>query len=547
MHSIMSDGDLFVYDSSLQGAPDKLSRFSKQKVMRFSDVNQGSYSGGEVQFVLPSLSVNNVFVSLAESYITVPYRIRVKGTRNFTMKDDAAALKGSFLTLVDSFSLKLDNTQICTRQPLSHIPMHFELLQKSTQNDVANSWPSIGMVVEDDVFDYRKIMGEHQLHGGDAAPIPSLTARAKAINFDPAAARTAKFMNLANTTALHKTNRVTAAAQVDYHVLAHIPLKHLSPVFRNAQLVKGPFIELFLNINSGTASFTIEMPLGGAGQAAVTDAMVKDVVCAPRFDTFPVQIIPKRMTALRDAAVDQDTVITVSCEIATDLNHGERSCMFNAVLYEMRPEEELKYMEALPSKLIRYPDYHLYTHRRITPNSSERLMVINSAVKLRSLLIHTSMSQTFNGDVAQDLPADAGGLPAPVGAYSTLASPFTTAPVTCAPYATLGKFQVRIAGQLLFPEPQEFNYELFTRQFQNSASILDEEMSGVLDIEKWSSRYGYIYVDLTRKMNDAEDLMNKSVEIEFVNNSTYPIDIRCFLEREEAFTMSTMLGKVSRA
>ena len=107
-------------------------------------------------------------------------------------------------------------------------------------------------------------------------------------------------------------------------------------------------------------------------------------------------------------------------------------------------------------------------------------------------------------------------------------------------------FMVVVGGAPLYEVPIEYGYEMYKEQFNAARDPLDGDFSGLLSEKAWSEGYGYILVDLRRKKG-SEDLMNKSVEIEFYNNSLYPIDMRCFLTSEQTVEISTQTGKVIRA
>ena len=533
----MSDSDAFVLDNAMTSGEEKLSRFYGTRNMAIPDINNGSYSSGEVQFSMPSLSTQDAHVNLAESYVQIPYKISIAASNPFTLAENAACLKGSFLSLVSSLSLRIDNQQVLTRTDFSSIPMHFQILNQSTQNDVANGFDELCMAVDDEqTLDYISLVGEH------APGNSGLTTRNAKLGYNPANARRAKFTSLAKTTSQHKTNVVVTDQLVEYHILAILPLKHLSPIFSRAQLLKGAFLEFFLSVHSGSAQYSVTMPAGADGQAAITMPMVNTVTTTPKFEIFPVMIDPARMTALRAVGGNTDTVFTITAGIDTTTNLGLRTCQFHAKLYQLRPEAEAEYASAISSKRIDYPSYHLHTSKAIAPNARTRIQVINSAQKMRTLLIHTAIGQATNGGVGAT-PAASNG----VGAFSPIASPFSPSPLTCAPECGFHMLQVYIGGKPRYETAIEYGYEMYKEQFQANQLMLDGDRSGLLSEKSWSEGYGYILVDLQRLKNDSEDLMNKSLEIEFYNNSLYPIDIRCFLAMEQTVEISTQTGKVIRA
>ena len=534
----MSDFDNFQYESSILSGETGLSNFYKVKNFSIPDVNNGQYASGEVQFSMPSLSTQDAHCNLSDSYIQFPYSITVSADKVMAGAEKAVSLKGSFLSLVSSFSLRIDNQQVLTKSDFNNIPMHFDIISKSTANDVINYHEEINFALDDEqTTDYIATVGEHNVSN------PALVTRNSKIGFNPADARRAKFTDVNKTTRSHKSNVTVTAQLVTYNILVSIPLKHLSPVFAKAQMVKGAFIELYMNVNSGSSTFTVTVPSGNEGQTQATLAMVGDVSNSPKFEVLPFMIDPTKMTCLRAAGADTVTTITVTGNISTNTNLSLKSAMFHAKLYQMTPEVESSYASSVPSKKIDYCAYHVYTQKKVATTGKVRLQIINSAQKMRHLIIHTCIAESINGSTTGATPAVANG----AGSYSPLASPFSCSPLTCCPEGSFSSFQVYVSGKPMFESPMEYSYEMFKEQYRNSNLAIDGDMSGLLNEKSWSEGYGYIFIDLMRKKNDAEDLVNQSLEIEFYNNTITPIDVRCFLAQEETIELTTQTGKVVRS
>ena len=59
-----------------------------------------------------------------------------------------------------------------------------------------------------------------------------------------------------------------------------------------------------------------------------------------------------------------------------------------------------------------------------------------------------------------------------------------------------------------------------------------------------SGGYGFIFVDLSRKLDIANDQANKSIEIVGTNNSNAIVDIIVFIGYEKSFKIDTYSGKL---
>ena len=69
--------DTRVYDNAVSDAQERVVLFSKKRIHRIVDVNQGNYSSNQIQFNLPELSTESALLSLAESSVSIPYMIDV--------------------------------------------------------------------------------------------------------------------------------------------------------------------------------------------------------------------------------------------------------------------------------------------------------------------------------------------------------------------------------------------------------------------------------------------------------------------------------------
>ena len=534
----MSDTDAYVYDSSALSGEQNLSRFRAIRDFPIPDTNNGSYSAGEIQWNMPSLSTQDAHCCLGESYLQIPYRVTVAADQNISGAENALALKGGFLGLISNFSLRIDNHQVCTRSDLTSVPMTFDLISKSTANDINNVLDELNFALDDTGADYIAHVGEHTPANG------GLTLKnGKVVN--AADATFAKFSNAARVQAAHRSNVTVAAQLVTYDYLVNIPLRYLNPVFEKLQLCKGLFIELYVNVHSSTSTYLVtKAASAGGGSSATALAEISAVSNQPRFEVTPFVVDPTLISTPFAANGVTATTITITSGISTETTLGLRSCMFHAKLYQMRPQVEAEYASALSSKKIDYPSYHLNVNKNILPNSQSRLQIINSTQKMRYLILHTCIAEAVNGSTAHATP---GANAAAVAAYSPLASAFSNSPVTCAPHFSLSSFQVYISGSPMFEQPQSYSHLLFKEHYQASTMMLDGDRSGLIDERKWNDTYGYFIVDLQRMNSIADDLSNRSLEVQFVNNAAYPVDLRAFLALEQSVQVATQTGKVVRA
>ena len=150
------------------------------------------------------------------------------------------------------------------------------------------------------------------------------------------------------------------------------------------------------------------------------------------------------------------------------------------------------------------------------------------------------IASTSNGAAA---PATAGA-----GSFSPLVSPYSMAGNTCAPHHSVRQFQVKIGGVQHFKSPVDYNFDMFMNEISKSNSVQGGLESGLasslISYSNFQTNSGFIFVDLSRKQSEADDVINKSVEVTFVNNSLARIDYYCFIGLAESKTVNVETGKI---
>lgn len=533
--------DSYNFEQSLLSSENEPSKFSHRFVREHTDSNGQNYQASQLRFNLPSISTQDSFISLKESFISFPYTVHIKSTEDLTAERRLmATLKSGFQNLIASASLTIDNVQVFKSHELDNIPLTFKILSTASQDDLHNLADTLNFAVDNEQsINYVEAEGgerngivQESPHNdaGDTLETNvsnhAFLKRAAKTAYDPTLAQKSVFTSVANTIARKKSHvEITGNREVTYHMLVNLPLRFITvDLFEKMQLCKGLFMKLDLNIHSGTTSFVL---------TKATKA-VTSYVSATKFGCMPVMIAEQAQTW--DIATNTAPTITIACGIGkaggSTVNPLQPSATFNAVMYKMRPEAEMQYLQSTPSKKIDFSVVDTNSVSNVVKGAAFRSLVSDSVSKRRWLLIHTSIAAATNGNEL----------------IQPLNSPFTSSPATLLKEGSISNLQILIGGSPLFEDPKTYTYDMFMNEIRGAKSLYGGlEMglsSGLLDERMWSEGHGWIFIDLSRAENAAADVASKSVEVKGTNNGQMAMDVRFFLAHEETFTLNTSTGKV---
>jgi hypothetical protein len=152
------------------------------------------------------------------------------------------------------------------------------------------------------------------------------------------------------------------------------------------------------------------------------------------------------------------------------------------------------------------------------------------------------LSASINGNATANLTATGGAGSAPQ--YS----PFSSSPATCAPFSKVSNFNVFIGGTPVYAQNVNYGYEMYLNEVRKDGSayggMLKTISSGLIGQNDWEGGYGYIYCNLERVQNSANDNASKIVSFQLTNSSVYTVDYYCFLIYERSGTLSTTSGQL---
>ncbi len=131
----------------------------------------------------------------------------------------------------------------------------------------------------------------------------------------------------------------------------------------------------------------------------------------------------------------------------------------------------------------------------------------------------------------------------------SMKNPFSSAPLTTAPYAKITNFNVQVNGANIWQESHNYDYESYLdmigalvldgRQFKNFGIS-----NGLISKQDWEKNYTYYYVNLNNAKNSPDDRLGKQISVSFKNVSKKNIRYFCVITRERQLLIDISVGKV---
>jgi hypothetical protein len=556
----MSNLDEFTYKISEMGAPQKEYIATNHQVVYVSDLNgAGGYPSQQIQFDLTNMCSSDKFTAYSESFIIIPLTMTLQATDGhaFNLTNDcdySMSLKNGIQHIIDSVQISINDQAVNNATSNSNIAMSWDLLKMGADN--------------------RKTFQDTILYGLDNPEtiryFPAATASPNGIGevnnviAPQASALGGGYYGAANTQNVGRLNRMQVtsfnvgnnsagnpqafyyesqqnlqnnnwisgvhlqnANTVQYYIYAVVPLALLHPVFKALPLCRGAKVKMTIFCNTGTLNAATNIASGCSVNLTTDGANYTGCTVNIPHATLPFMVSP--IGANNGLSPHAVTTMTASLSLS---NSNLVNCRVYLSQYELSPEYEAEYLKD-PVKKVIYEDYTSYTIQNIASGQGVNQLVTNGLTKLRGFLMQPQLSYSANGGLG----------------ISPMASPFSSAPATCCPFAHLSNYQLQLAGRNLYDNPVNYSFEFFNENIRPTLSLNGGSFqslgmsSGSISNSDWSKGYGYIYSILDRHANDAIDSLSRSVQVVFTNSSAVAMDyvIIVFYEREFTINCSTGL------
>ena len=505
------------------------------------------------------------FVDWSQSSIVIPIILDVNLSRACAGSVEnvfTASLKNGYHQLINSLSVEIANNSVVNLTNFSNIKINYDVLTTCSREDELNFLPSINFVKDNaesisyqpdaSAFGYGecnniiKPTAFNPTSGWGKTSYTQNQGRLQRMlntSFDPSTGLNAIEKNYTSTSATQlslKNYATQSTTDMVYYITATIPLKILHDLFKQLPLTKGMYCRIIVNTNCN-CSATLTTSADGLTFVNATSSTQNGVL--------PFMISPATQGQGFVPSTAGATTVTATMAIAKvgAFSHQITTSRLYCATYEMSPIYEERYFQAVPTKKILYNDILQFLTAGIAPQGQVNQILTNGISRARALLVVPMLSAQTNG--TKDLRTNtfsAGTNVTGTQTFSPMASPFSSAPGTCCPFASVSNFNVLISGTALYQSNIQYKFEHWLQEVRPSNSInggLSLAMSsGLLSQTDYENGYGYIYVDLSRKTGQASDDVSKSIQLQLTNTSNCYCDYITYIIYEREITVSTSTG-----
>ena len=482
----------------------------------------------------------------------------------------AASLKNGFHQLINSMSVEITNAQVVNLTNLSNLDIHYRLLTSCSREDELNFLPSINFhkdTAESITYydtsgafgfgEANNIIEQSQFAAstrwGNSGWNSNLGRLQRQLNtsFDPVNGMNGSGQTCLTSEAACKSVCknyciINGNTDINHYILATIPLKIIHDLFKKLPLTKGMYMRLILNLNTQCQSAML-VDQAASKFSSVTTTSLNNV--------FPCMISPIGNTAglILPTSTTKVTVslgIGKSYNTTTSYSHPVMtSCRFYAKTCEMTPTYEEMYLSAVPTKTILYNDILSFSALSITPNGTVSQILTNGVSRPRYLIIVPQLAGLVNGCAKASLGGSTytkvgGGLDSAVG--SPMNSPFSSSPGTTGFQAAISSLNILVSGQNIYQSNYMYGFEEWLQEVRGSNAINGGIplglSSGLLSQNDWENGYRYCYVDLSRRISQANDDISRSIQVSFTNAAAYTSDYFFIIGYEKSIQISTSTG-----
>lgn len=488
--------------------------FLNKDVAILDDLQNGSYNRNQLVFETGNVAGSGLWTDMKEAYISIPVVARyITDGADLSLTDakDRIRFKGSFLNMIDSFTVDYNNTPVVLRTENINAYLQFKQHTEYSQNDTIVHDITGYKKMTSDSWDYNANYG---IHNNTVATNQGLSK--KPVSLSATQANVLKMADVQES----GVDIIEAGATVKewyYHYDCIIKLKELSELFANMPLVRGGNIRITLNLNQ----FSMTSTVSGAGVHAVTPVL--------QGSTVPL---------LRCGVVANGTEESLSLKVVNNngVGHVKNKCRLYIPTYTINENVEGEY--ASGSKTINYTE--IFTHRFHTVASGAGASIVGGRIdnvitpnqdQMEKLIIIPMLTRAENGALG----------------LTPMESPYACEPTVCSPYR-LNHFQVFLAKKPLFANVPEYKYETFLREFNGlglNGGQTTGLSSGLVSYKDYVETYGYLCVDVSRR----EDFLTKmpvSLEVRGSVVSPKALDFLCFIVTRKNISIRMVDGVLSQ-
>jgi hypothetical protein len=490
-----------------------------------------SYSPNEVNLMFDATTLANSSTpnDWANSFIYLPLTLKVVSTGDLTDTDEnlfALSLKNGVQNLINNLVIRYNNNMVNQNNSRdANLAINWELLKLTDQQlkliadsmlfrlDSCDSCSYSANASAGGRYEMNNKIGEdttavnlYNANAGTAGDLRVVSSDKLSVGkagYNVNKGRLERILNTNNTvndfvTLEHIKQSgvsyvVKSETTITYYLTSIIPLSILHDFFKQIGVVMGAKIEIELGLNTGTSELTVATNT----YTVITNNFNKNAV-------VPFMISPL------GRGISNGASTKLTCSI--HMGHGAgNSSAYEPILFVKKVLYTAEFQEDFLTRKIKnitYMDYYTTTSRSVTTGENlNNLEIFNSVSRARYLLILPEYDFATNPSM----------------------SPFSSSPVTTAPFAKISNLQVYRSQNALFERPINYTFEHYQQHLLNLMSkdggnLKSMEVSGQITKEMFDKCYGYHIIDLAQGPSSlVADSISQSYSITLTNLSNFSV------------------------
>lgn len=565
------------------------------------DTNSGNYDSGKLTFDLSQFANNgaSTYQDWSRAHLVIPLVATLNGSADsLTRSDFAVSMKPSYVNLINSVVLEVNNKVMMNSNNYSNIPAYFNQVVSSSRDDLnaksylglndldtPGSWVYLTDKVDPPLSTCPKylfgtglcnttVMNPNELGSNLAVysnkynvgelsnsgfyerckKVRSLQTVEGANNIGLIEDEDALKAQLKNYTKCQTLaggfgDTITTDVTKTYQTWFYTAIIKLSDIcggyFEKLGLIKGAhYVKLTLDLNCvGSMVIPHITPAAGIPSTYFAGNSTLNWTCPVAFNANGVGYTT--VNTARDLCLSVGIGKPPSTLVSsyTGIQHstfGISHSLTNARIYipsvKMTNDAETALVAQGVSKKILFDDYFQTNYTGLTKSSQLNMVVSNSIRGAYAVLVCAYPSRSTNGTNS------AAGLTPK--AHSVLQSPF--APIV-AP-VPLTQIQLNVNGQNIFTQgPQSYSWEQYVEQLKGFRSINGNEESGlsscVMSKDDWENGNRFYLFTLNNTNIDSSANINLSL----TNPTNINIDLLVFVFTKKQVVVNTLSGNFESA
>lgn len=541
-----SEADRVLFDQSVE-AFDETVLFNERKTAYTTDSssNGGQFSS-QISWNLNTLSSQANWVSLRDSYVQIPIRVKCKnaGASSVTSVTTTTALtclKNGFHNLIDSAQLVIDGNTVQQTQVYSNIHANFEILTNWSKDTLTKLGPTLGVEFDtytnlDNTATATVIPATYGTNLFDTTANPAITKRQAFQNVNASAGTAYSILgtqakNIGKSQVATVTSATVTAGSHCFtqFILATIRLRDILPVVREMPLTRGMKGFLYLNVNSSITTVVYD----------ATPAISSITTTNQYGRCCPLMINPTSSGGLDDTAgmkkasatweftVEPSAIQTNLTAATSQIGFAKLVCPF--VVPNPRTDSALSM-----KKTWRWVERNVSTFD-LDANANRTITLTPGIANPVGVLLYPYF---ISSSTVSNLLSN------------PLLSTFDGVPSTTSPFAALKDLNVLVANKPVFNNVINYDADMLLQQLNLNGENGGEEdtlASGLLSQQNWDL-YRYYYINLRYRF-DSEDGASKSVIVQATNATACNMRVIAFVLYEKEGTIDTsnsrmMMGRV---